>query len=65
MNDECWDAKATEVQGLADRHEEKEFYAALKEVYGLTRWDFSLPGCSSGMTLDCRAGGREFEPRSS
>ena len=23
-----------EVQGFADRHEEKEFYAALKEVYG-------------------------------
>jgi hypothetical protein len=23
------------VQGFADRHEEKEFYAALKEAYGL------------------------------
>ena len=34
MKDEWWDAKATEVQGFADRHEEKEFYAALKEVYG-------------------------------
>ena len=34
MKDEWWDAKATEVQGVADRHEEKEFYAALKEVYG-------------------------------
>ena len=28
MRDEWWDAKATEVQGFADRHEEKEFYAA-------------------------------------
>ena len=34
MKDEWWDAKATEVQGVADRHEEKEFYTALKEVYG-------------------------------
>ena len=36
MKDEWWDAKATEVQGFADRHEEKEFYSALKEVYGPT-----------------------------
>ena len=31
-----WDAKATEVQGFSDRHEEKEFYSAVKEVYGPT-----------------------------
>ena len=36
MKDEWWDAKATDVQGFADRHEEKEFYAALKEVYSST-----------------------------
>ena len=37
MKDEWWDAKATKVQqGFADRHEEKEFYATLKEGYGPT-----------------------------
>ena len=36
MKDEWWDAKATEVQGFADRHEEKEFCAALAEVYDPT-----------------------------
>ena len=35
MKDEWWNAKAKEVQGVADRHE-KEFYAALKEIYGPT-----------------------------
>ena len=34
MRDEWWDAKAAEVQGFADRHEDMEFYVALNEVNG-------------------------------
>ena len=34
MRDEWRDAKAMEVQGFADKHEDKEFHAAqLPEVY--------------------------------
>jgi exonuclease III len=34
MRDKWWSDKADEVQGFADRHEDKEFYASLKDVYG-------------------------------
>ena len=36
--------KATDVQGFADRHEEKEFYSALKEVYDATHSGNQCPG---------------------
>ena len=51
MKDEWWDAKATEVQGFADRHEEKEFYAALKEVYGSIHSATVLLKSSDGSAL--------------
>ena len=34
MRDKWWDARATETQAYADRHETKEFYASLKAIYG-------------------------------
>ena len=42
---------ATEVQGFADRHEEKEFYSALKEVYGPTHSTAVPLKSSDGSTL--------------
>ncbi len=36
MRDNWWNQKAAEIQGHADRHETKEFYSSLKEVYGPT-----------------------------
>lgn len=36
MRDRWWVSKASEIQGYADRHETKEFYSALKTVYGPT-----------------------------
>src|SRR4051812_11569793 len=37
MRDNWWNQKAAEIQGHADRHETKEFYSSLKEVYGPTQ----------------------------
>ena len=34
MQNDWWTKKAEEIQGFADRHESRNFYAAIREVYG-------------------------------
>jgi hypothetical protein len=36
MRDSWLSSKADEIQGFADRHDQKNFYRALKEIYGST-----------------------------
>nr|XP_014346189.1 PREDICTED: uncharacterized protein LOC106704212 [Latimeria chalumnae] len=42
MQDRWWEAKAAELQGYADRHHMRQFYAGLKAVYGPTH-DVTVP----------------------